>query len=83
MISLVDLNNERIAIVLQREGQTVVLTGVGMTANDPTLGSVLRVELDEEDGSLSNPALVIPEADIETLVHRQSVNGCDYCITLG
>ena len=82
MFSLVDLNMKRIAIVLQREGQTVVLTGVGVTANDPTLGNVLRVELDE-DGSTSNPAFVIPEADIETLVHRQSVNGCEYCITFG
>ncbi len=83
MISLVDLNKKRIAIVLQREGQTVVLTGVGVTANDPTLGNVLRVELDEEDGSTSNPAFVIPEEDIETLVHRKCVKGCDYCITLG
>ena len=82
MLTLVDLDNKRIAILLRRAGQTVVLTGVGVSTSDPTLGNVLRVELDEEYRWPDNPTFLFPEADIDRSICRQSCHGCDYCATI-
>ena len=82
MVSLTDLDEKRIAIVRYCEGERMVLTGVGVSANDPTLGRVLRVELDEVGHEMDNSMFMIPVADIERLVQRDYLDGCDYRITL-
>jgi hypothetical protein len=82
MLSLADLDEKRVAIVLHREGDTVVLTGVAVISEDVMLGRVLRVEVGEAARSIDTNIFMIPEADIKRLVHRQSLQGCDYCIAI-
>lgn len=82
MLSSVDMDAKRVAIVFQRENQTIVLAGVGASIFHPTLGPVLRVELDEEQRTSENATLFILEADVGRLAQYCSVQGCEFCIKL-
>jgi hypothetical protein len=77
-LDLSSLHGKRIAVVLKRDQDELVVPGVGRYEQDAMLGMVLRIS--PTVPSAGDPMLLLQEEQWDREIRSDELDGCDYRI---
>ena len=79
--SLADFDGHRMAVVMRRGGDRVVLHGTATFVRDDSIGNTLNIRLDKNEPG--HPVLVISEKEWDGRIIPDLHHGCDFCVLVG
>ncbi len=78
------VDGKRMAVLFRIGRNARVVCGRVKSDEDPDLGPVLRVELEQDGSDLPGRAtLVFREESLQGHLHVDDRHGCDFCVDLG
>ncbi len=80
-VGLAEFDGQRLAVVLRRGRDEVVMRGKASFVRDTTVGSSLCIRLDDEEPG--QPVLMLSEEEWNGRIVPDFHHGCDFCLVIG
>ena len=78
---LADFDGHRMAVLMRRGRERVVLRGTATFVRDDAVGNTLNIRLDKNEPG--HPVLVISEKEWDGRIVPDFHHGCDFCVVVG
>ncbi len=80
-VRLSEFDGQRMAVLMRRGHERVVLRGTATFVRDDSVGSTLMIRLDKDEPG--HPVFVISEKEWDGRIVPDFHHGCDFCVVVG